>query len=90
LGKDNIFRIVQPPQLFVYMHACTCTDTLWAQMYEELMYKSLSEQGFMKDDPLEELTWPWPLHLQNASSSIVAQASSEQVSCFQLHIFNRM
>jgi hypothetical protein len=46
------------------------------------MYKSLLVQGFMKDDTREELTWPWPLHLQHNSFTVAAsaQASSEQVS----------
>jgi hypothetical protein len=43
------------------------------------MYKSLMEQGFMKDDPREEVTWPWPLHLQHARASVGASPSVEQV-----------
>jgi hypothetical protein len=47
-------------------------------MYEELMYKDLLEQGFMRDHPTEEVSWPWPQHLQQAPS---CASSTEKVNC---------
>jgi hypothetical protein len=46
-------------------------------MYEDLMYKDLLEQGFMREHPTEEVSWPWPKHLQAPSCAIL----TEKVSC---------
>jgi hypothetical protein len=42
------------------------------------MYKNLVEKGFIRDDPTEEVTWPWPLHLQEVVSD-GSQAFADRV-----------
>ena len=56
-------------------HALT---TCCVQMYEDLMYKELLSLGYMRDVPTEEVSWPWPLHLQGQRSTPIA---AEKVGC---------
>jgi hypothetical protein len=44
---------------------CALLLTYLPQIFEgHLMYKDLAEKGFLGVDPANEVTWPWPLHLQ--------------------------
>jgi hypothetical protein len=62
---------LQAPFLMKY-----CVITRFeTQLYEDLMYKTLVTHGCIKFDQADEVTWPWPLHLQLQTT----QMPSEQV-----------
>jgi hypothetical protein len=63
---------------------CVLLLTKLPQIFEgHLMYKDLAAKGFLGVDPANEVTWPWPLHLQE----VVADGSQSLTERVHASIF---
>lgn len=73
-----------PQRYFGSFGCCALLLTKLPQIFEEhLMYKDLAEKGFLGIDPANEVTWPWPLHLQE----VVADGSQSLTERVHASIF---